>query len=223
MPPKTKKGKKRTKKSTAVTMYTGIPKTSPMPVTFKTTLRYSQRIEINAGFTQTGIRVFSANGIAIPDALNPTLQPRGFDQLMPLYDHYTVLGSKITFDYANSDNQNQQLLTITCHDNFNVSTDHRDYMERGYGLAKTVVAARASGKSTGSLSLKCSPAKFLGVSNLLDEKDTQGSVNTNPVEQVYYHIAVSDLNGNEDSDPIHGWVTIDYIVRFQEPKFVGAS
>lgn len=222
MPTRQRKGRK-SRKSRAVSLYQNVPKNSPMPMRYLTKLRWSGRVELNGGFTQSAVRVFSANGIAIPDALQPSIQPRGFDQLMPLYDHYTVLGSKITFDYANSDNSNQQLITMTVQDNFNVQTDAREYMERGYGSTHRIAGTQNSGTGTGRLSLKCNPQKFLGLDNVLNEKDAQGSAITNPIEAVYYHLSVSDVNGNEDPDPIQGWVTIDYIVMFQEPRFVGAS
>ena len=67
----------------------------------KVTFRYASRIIINPAAAGNGVHVFSANGMYDPDLTGVGHQPRGFDEVMPLYDHYTVIGSKCTVAACN--------------------------------------------------------------------------------------------------------------------------
>ena len=71
----------------------------------KTKLRYVEYFTLNpaaAGLPAT--HVFSANGLYDPNITGVGHQPRGFDQLMALYDHYYVSRSKIIADFASISN-----------------------------------------------------------------------------------------------------------------------
>lgn len=69
----------------------------------RVTLRYADEIAMDPGATGANTNhVFSANGAFDPDVTTTGHQPKGFDQLSPLYDRYCVTASriKITPRYA---------------------------------------------------------------------------------------------------------------------------
>jgi len=67
----------------------------PIPKQFYNTMKYSEMVSFNLGITSLGSYLFSANGLYDPNISGTGHQPMYFDQLTALYDHYTVLKSKI--------------------------------------------------------------------------------------------------------------------------------
>ena len=68
---------------------------SPVPLKMAATLLYSDQITLNPAAGTVSKHVFSANGLFDPNITGVGHQPRGFDQYMALYNHYTVIGARI--------------------------------------------------------------------------------------------------------------------------------
>ena len=63
------------------------------------TLRYSTRVEFNPSGITTQAFTFQANDMRDPEAALGGGQPLGFDQLMKLYNTFTVTDSKIMINW----------------------------------------------------------------------------------------------------------------------------
>ena len=91
-----RKGKYRKRKLISNTL-------SPMPCSFATKLTYSSNVSINPGAAGTpAAYVYRANGLYDPDLTGGGHQPRGYDQFTPMYNHWTVVGAKVTVLSAGS-------------------------------------------------------------------------------------------------------------------------
>lgn len=205
----------------AVTRITKAP-TSPLGKYFKMVLPYvEQVITLNPGIG--GIPVFhhfSANGLYDPNVTGGGHQPLGFDQVMPMYDHYTVIGSKITITAFNNDTVNKQIVGIRLADaTSSTSTDMANLMENGGGKYVWLNTKGADGDSV-TLTLGCSPKKFFQKS--LNDDTYKGNVSSNPFDQVLFQIWGAPLTA-VDSAEIYCNVRIDYIALFTEPKILGSS
>lgn len=70
--------------------------TTPFPKTRIVKLRYVTNVELNAAAGATTSHGFRANDLYDPDYSGVGSQPYYFDQLMAMYNKFTVIGSKIT-------------------------------------------------------------------------------------------------------------------------------
>lgn len=196
---------------------------APMPNKFATKLRYHEAFTIDpgtAGFA--GTYVISHNGLTDPNITGSGHQPRGFDQIMPMYDHYTVIGSKITVTFTSAGiagSGGPLLVGIACKDSSVTSVDVNDYME-GRNVVSRVLNRSATSAESHSviLSKHCSTKKFLGISAPLANTVIRGDVSGNPAEQAYYHLFAAIVTGTADAPVVEASVVIDYLVVFSEPK-----
>lgn len=192
---------------------------SPLPKVFKTKLRYSTSVQINA-FTShtTGVHVFSCNGIYDPDVTGTGHQPRGFDQLMPMFDHYRVLASRIMVRFFNSDATNPQVGGIAIRDSTTTESTLYNYTEQG--TVKTVPIGTQD-TSIKTLRMGVAPHKWLGLS--YKEDSLKGTSSTQPSEQCYYHVFAASPDSSVDPAAVNLNIEIDYLVQFIEPKDLTAS
>lgn len=196
---------------------------SPMPKTYMTKLRYAELgLSVNPGVGTVGTYLFRANDCFDPNFSGVGHQPRGFDQIMALFNHFTVLGSKITIRVSNPDEANTFHAFLTTQAESTVSTSPTDFMERQDVRTKQLGTKNSNMLTT--LTQTFSTKKFFTRSNPLDDTALRGSSAAGPAEGAYYHFGVIDSDGS--SDPTNNFpfsVVIDYIVVFHEPNDVSMS
>lgn len=210
----TKTRNRRQRKSQS--MYAKGPAT-PLGNTFKYTTRYYETdLEINpaAGGLATTI-VYSANGLYDPNITGVGHQPLGFDELMVMYDHYTVIGSRIRVNYNNRDPVQNVTCGVYISDVASVQTDARVIIENGLGKYKQL--SQLGANNSGSLVLKHSPKTFFNQKNIVGEKDYSGTASANPTEQSYFHIWAANPAAT-DGGIVRATVEIEYIAMLTEPN-----
>lgn len=191
---------------------------APLAQKLITKLKYSSYATLASASGIVAGQVLRGNSVFDPDYSGAGGQPRGFDQLMPLYDHYVVLSSKVTVQITNTGSQ-----PITCflalRDAPLVATILRGYTEFSSCQHRTV---GHTGNNTITLTQKGSVRKFLGRSHPLSDPELKGTVTTNPQEEMYWHYGMAPTDG-VSSVGANTFFLIEYIVAFIEPKNVGAS
>lgn len=198
-------------------------KKSPMPRRYMTKLRYAENgLSLDAGAGIVVPYIFSANDCYDPNYSGTGHQPRGFDQLMPLYNHFTVLGSKITVRFSNEANSQSVACYLTLQGENTTQTNPIDYMER-QDVKTCTLAPQGGGSTNGTLTQTFSAKRFFGPSRVMDDTSQRGSAGGSPSERSYYHIGVVALNGSTDISYVPFSVVIDYIVMFHEPNDVASS
>lgn len=196
-----------------------------MPNKFATKLRYQENATINPATGVPGVHIVSANGCYDPNITGTGHQPRGFDELMTLYDHYTVIGAKIVATFV--------LREGIPHDSMNVGIALKDatgietangYLEGRNVRSKVLRGTDGPGTSCNSvtLSLKASTRKFLGRTKPLSDPELKGTVSGNPTEQSYFHLFAQSIQVG-DASPLDVTYRIDYLVVLTEPKQPGQS
>lgn len=197
-------------------MYPTLPK-------LRTSVRYfSSRVTLTlpaGGLTTT--HIFSANGLYDPDITGIGHQAIGFDQMMLLYDHYTVVGSKIVVDFRNDDTANPCNVGIRVADSTTAITDPQEWVENGYNNFKLLNIAPEWPTVT-RLSEAVDIAGYLGRKDALADSQLKGSSAANPLEQVYFHCSAFTL-GPVDGSTVTIQATIEFDVIFHERKAVGTS
>lgn len=195
----------------------------PLSVKLKTNMIYHEQFTLDPGASGITGFVFSANGCFDPSITTAGAQPRGFDQLVgTLYDHYTVIGSKITIIAANADEGNGVMLAMLVRDTATQFTTVVDVMENRF-VKFTPLAVEGGGPNTKTMTLKVNPNRFLGRSHPLSDPQLKGSASANPVEQCYFHIYVFSLPAGVNTAATYCQARIQYNAILTEPKQPGQS
>lgn len=188
---------------------------SGMPTTKIANLRYVETTNVACTTGVLNEILWRANGIYDPRVAVGGHQPMGFDQWSVLYNHYVVVGSKITIKVINDTTVSPAMCGVYLSDGQTLSyTTPEEYIEARKGTYRMI---QPTNPKTLSLSNKFSAKRFYNIVNIKDNVDRLGSpIGQDPGEQAYYHIWYQTLDSS--SDTIRFTVTIDYIVLFSEPK-----
>ncbi len=217
----TRKYKKKSFKKYSKSSYTS---TAVGPLNLVRKLRYSDTVILNAPSLGIGVNhFFSANGMFDPDITGTGHQPLGFDQYMLMYDHYKVLGSKITItplgNPATLTADNQQIITLSLDDDTTANTNVHNMIEQGLATWR-LLNPGASARPT-SLRKGFGQKRFF--QNRKSAESMVGDASANPTEQAFFNIGTAALNGVGDPVSIAVHVVIDYIVSFTERKTLISS
>lgn len=197
---------------------------------------YSDRWSIGPGLSEYSYIRINCLNPADPDATtsSTTNQPRGWDQWTPFYDHFIVLGAKITMKVYRQELTDpaptQVPMIVACYvdDNdtpFDMSNTagRRDLMEQGSKYKHKIFQPYMK-----SLTIKnyFSPKKFFGIKNLMDNQTRLGgstSTTTWSGEDAFWQIQFSNINTGVTLQKYYADIRIDYLVKFSEPKPIAAS
>lgn len=163
--------------------------------------------------------IFQLNGLYDPNITTTGHQPIGFDQLMPLYDHYTVIGAKASLTCTNTSSSLSCIAVAQVKDNSTPSSVTSEMVENGSNKY-CVLGPSTSGASTKTMALGVNMSKFLG-RNVMDEDNCKGTITTNPIEGVYLHVHLDSPSTSAVS--MRYLLTIDYVAVLTEPKQLSSS
>lgn len=198
-------------------------KTAILPAKLKVTLPYYVQRTLNVGSLGFPVgTALLANGMfdIEPGVGNPgEHQPRGFDELMTLYDHYCVIGSKITVYATASSAQSTEgaLVSIVLKDNNALFNDPRDIMETRVNQTK-VLGLRDSGYSCIEMEMKANTTEFLGRTSPLSDSQLKGSSSANPVETAYFQVYVHPATEGTDIGAVYCNILVEYTAILIEPR-----
>ncbi len=180
-------------------------------------MRWFEQDTINAAVGLNAVAVYNATSIFDPSITGGATQPRGYDQISGLYDHWTVVGCKISVDFHSSADS---IVGIAVRDSVTTETALRGYQE-GRNV-KTMYASPTSGPKRRMI-MGVNPAKFLGYPKPLSADNLRGSASANPAENVYFHVFTQSVNPLYDPGDVFLNVRMEFLVVWTEPKQVAAS
>jgi len=190
------------------------------PRTTAVRLRYVTGLILNPTLGNIASHVFRANSCFDPDSTAGGHQPMNFDMWSTLYNHYIVVGSKISCNFLfNSAGVTQGCIYgIMLTDDVTYSTDPTTIMEQGLTRYKVADYAWANGRHKVSRGFSCK--KFFNVTNPLDNTDRLGAtVIANPNEQANFVVFVGPTPSSSiDLPGTDVQVVIEFTVIFSEPK-----
>lgn len=165
----------------------------------------------------------SANGMYIPDVgAAGQHQPMYFDQYAALYNHYTVIGSKITFKVTNYDDgaTHAYRMCSFVDDNNTLSATNIDAIaESTQGRTVKLIPAGDQGASY-TQTLKWSAKRTFGGSTLANDS-LKGTASSNPTEQSYFVLCLQALPSQLYNVVIH--YEVEYVAIWRELKEVAQS
>lgn len=188
----------------------------------KTTFVYAETFNLNPGVGGTPSNyVFSANGLYDPNITGIGHQPRGFDQIMSLYDHATVIAFKAEIFCHNQDSGNAVMLVGYLNDDNTPVTSQYDVMEKPTAKIQ-IISPEQSGPNVGKMVYTCNPNQFLGRPHPLSVDNLRNSKTSNPAEQVFFILSAFPL-GTGDHGDVNMYVRLEYTAILFEPDYPGQS
>lgn len=180
---------------------------SYIPKSTKVNLRYAGALQLSNGVSVFGHHIYGANDAYDPNHTGAGHQPRGFDQMMSMYEHYQVIGSKIrVFGEAGVEfclvvGLRNDALPVS--NIINVLESNPQYTTIAHSEGRVCQAA-----------ITFSQKDFFGQGQL--DPDFQGTASSAPGQKAYFHIGIA-ANNPVTETTMFGYVVIDYICVFTEP------
>lgn len=171
-------------------------------------------------------RHFRANSVYDPDLSGVGHQPRGFDQYIPFWNHFTVMSSHMDVKFFSRSASSVPVQTsMMLLGNINsLPPDNASIRETGGALWKNL-QTRDGNLTHTSLSRSFDTKKFYRITgDVTNKSQFQGSAAADCVEQAYFTLGIGQhINGPADDVITDVSVTITYRVRFTEAKRIGSS
>lgn len=192
----------------------------PLPQTFKMKMTwYEVNHELDPGSATVDYEQFRANSIAFVQGTN-THQPLGFEEIMPMYNKFIVIGAKITCNFSCIGGSRMNHVGIRVGNLLvgNLTTDPITLIENG-NLVRAILNkpdANGGGQNTTTLTQTVNTSKWTGSGSILSDSDLQGTETTNPSEKIYFDVFAYDQQAG-DSGTVTFDVFIEYIVVFTDP------
>lgn len=214
------KRRRRNRTKTVSTLFGG----TPFPKSWITKHRYVETFTLDPGISTPDAAYYSCNNLFDPTTAAGGHQPLGFDQMTPLYDHYTVLGAKCTvrfFSSADDVGSGANMCFIYVNDDSTAVLSYDTVMEQQKGRVKALTSGDA--KQSCTISHKWSAKKFFGVKDVRDNSQLKGTTTGGPADQAYFVIGAQGIAAASNPATIYCNVTIDYITMWTERKSIAQS
>jgi len=214
---KTKFSRKKSVFKSQNLLTVGFPKTTVVK------LRYVDGFTLDPSIATLAYYTFRANSVFDPNRTGTGHQPMNFDLWTQLYNHYIVIGSKITctFNYQLTAQAGGWIYGVILADDSTSTSDPTTMMEQG--LVKYRIRdghVNTAGTSAPTVKRGYSCKKFFNIANVSDNVERLGAaVGTNPTEEACFNVFAGPTPGSgTDIGTVYCTVSIDYIVMFSEPR-----
>lgn len=198
-----------------VTAGKGFPKKMQM------THKYSAIVNLIGTAGASGYFQFSCNGMYDPDTGGIGHQPYYFDQMAAIYDHYTVIGSKITAKITPFLSVNEAAVVTVAKNDDTTITNSSPLTQAEYSEAKQVLIPANSNSHCHYLSSSWSAKKTFGGS-ILGNDALQGTDSANPSEQTFYTFSIKAAD-SASTVGMYCIVQVEYTAIWDELKDVAGS
>jgi len=172
--------------------------------------------QLVSGTGLTAKQQFRLNSAFDPDYTGSGTQPYGFDQWSVLYNHYVVEKAAVTC-LVEGYNSAPVIAGLYTSDDQTILGDAADTVAAGgsYGLVH-------NGSQPTRLELDFDTSKFFDRRNVATDSELRANVGSNPSEVAFCTLFVQDI-ARTTGLAVGYVITIDYTVRFMEPKDVSPS
>jgi len=187
-------------------------------------LLYNESVTISAtGIGVANANVFSANGLYDPNITGTGHQPMSFDQLIGMYEHYTVTNGKITVNFINETKDQSAFVGIGVFPSDSVETISTKLIENGLLKRAYLAPFDSNSKCQCSVTIPFNIAKLNGKTVTIVGDDLyRGDSASNPTEQTYLHVFCYNPSYST-ALLVRADVLIEYDAVFTEPRKLAQS
>lgn len=196
-----------------------------IPKSQRVRMRFCGPVSIDSNGSSIAIAQYRANSIVDPDAALGGKNPLGYDQWKVWYNHYVVVGSRLTFKLFPTTNTTNipNVVGVYLSDDTFIPNQYDSLIMQGRGHYKIVPTAQASGGAY-TLTANFSARKFFNIKDVRDNVDRIGATfDSIPNEGSTFNLYCQPVDKLTNTGGFSGTVVIDYIVELSEPKDVPDS
>jgi len=186
-------------------------------------LKYCETVTFTPGAGFLYGYEFRANDLFDPNKTGTGHQPMGFDQLMVNYQHFTVIGSKISANIHGPAGKICLMGVELASASGNATNNGEELRERQMVRWGIRYPPDSTAFAHGSFKKGFSAKKFFHVKALIGESQYKGDSGNSPSEQAFYVVYGGSHDGSSATGTFTANVTITYTAVFSEPKTVGQS
>lgn len=189
---KSSKMKPKAKRSrTMIVPVTTLFRSAPLGLSRTAKLYYNETVAFStAALGACSVKVFSCNSLYDPNVTGGGHQPMGFDQLITLFNRYTVVRANIEVEFVSSTGSNSQVVGICQLADASTVTNPQIYGENQPNKMRILPPNGSQSKVT--LSVPFDASKWSSKTDVKDNYELSGTVSTSPSDQAYWHIYTSD-------------------------------
>lgn len=187
------------------------------PKQLSNTLKYATAVTFSLTAGAATPYAFSCNGLYDPDISGTGHQPLYFDQLMAIYNHYTVRSSRCKVSSVGLYFNAATTVQMCIDDDATGPTTMSSMAERP-GAVSAFFNPIIENPYPLRKAWNCR-ANFGG--NPLSDPELQGTAGTNPTEQQYFQILVGNDTGINQTVTLY--IEIEYDAVFNELKTIATS
>lgn len=183
------------------------------PPRLVTKLRYADTYNLTSVTGSLAKWVLSMNGLYDPDITGTGHQPLYYDTYTSIYNHYTVVSSKLTISYANMYTTTSAEVGVVLNDDSTATSSYSTIREQSKGKS-VLLAPLSGGNSVKTLTLNFDCKRDLGFDPYTSEL-AKTATNVNAVEDsdAIIWAAPSDTTS---SGTVQAIVMIEYLVLWSE-------
>lgn len=189
------------------------------PAKVKVIHKYYDQFNLNSALGVLTSYQFHANGMYDPNITGTGHQPQYFDQLAAVYDHYVVIGSKITIMPAGNLDSNRGFQVCAY---LNDDTSIVGSFESAAQQTDAVSGVYSSSRENPNLELTYSAKKVYG-GNIMNNAQMMGTGSVDPTEKSVYTILMKATDPAATDCNVSFAVMIEYIAVWFELKDIEKS
>ena len=195
---------------------------SGMPLIRTAKLRYNTSAQIASTSGLMAHHTMRANSLYDPDFTAVGHQPMGFDQWANLYNHYVVVGARLTVRFMNASGD------ASANPPYYAGVMLTDQSSFPYSNSSAVVESRKGISRMGAwlfplrLTQNFSARGFYNLTDVKDNFDRIGAaVTASPAEEAFFQVWVQPVGSQTIT--LTADITVEYICKFSEPKDLAQS
>lgn len=198
----------------SVNLGTGFPSTT------KITHKYADLSSLTSTTGSTVTYVFSCNGMYDPNITGTGHQPMYFDQMSALYDHYTVIGSRLKISWLPEaiTGNDRAVCGVFVNDDTSTTPTILGLIEQN---SSKVLYFSPTSSGEQILYSYWSPKKTFGIDQVTGLSNFQGTSSSNPTEQSTWTLFYQNVAAATST--VFFQVEIEYIAMWTELKDVATS
>jgi hypothetical protein len=196
-----------------------------MPNKITVQLKYVDNGYVSPGVSTVGVHSYRINDLYDPDYTGIGHQPRGFDQWMAFFFHFTVIKVtvKTTFSTAfEIADQTRNVVGLYISDTATPPPSLNSYQEGRNSYWKTMASSPESPCEV-KLTKTVDIGNFLGRTNIVNSDDCAGSTSSFPNESVFCHTFGASQSTADDPPPIRYVTELIFTAVLHGPKDPGQS
>jgi hypothetical protein len=164
-----------------------------------------------------------------PDITGTGHQPKAFDQWMLIYNHYNVVGSKVSAKLVSTHGADNYIWGITT----TPTDDQLDgkllsyCLENRYNTGYRTIGSQYSNSGQRALSNVAQTSRYSQKAqfgkNSSQKANLTGNASANPTEQQCFELWIAPVNNVATNQTASFIVTIDYLALLTEPRILAQS